>query len=458
MRGRQMIKCVILVTVLACAVPLAGHDQKTLATLPPHARETALTALQWTDQYWDARSGFLWDTRTDVGAQQGDARRHHAVRDTIWYAVGLMLRDQAGDRTRSLQAIAGVLSQQLDDAAQPYSGTFYRSPEELHPPARGAQPFGQYDPNWREFVGTTLAILLEEYPDRLPAALRTQMEHAIARAISGEIAEARLKPDYSNIALMHGFLWSWAGKRFERPDWSRDGRRFAGEVFRLFNQHETFEEYNSPTYYGVDLYALSLWRNYGPEPWFIYTGGDMEARLWTDIAAFYHADLKNLCGPFDRAYGMDMQAYVSLVGLWLRTVLAHSLVPPPAPVIAGSVSGRRADNENRQVSRVPLPDFGVTSIRETCPVSSEDITPPSSLIRTHAPIPNWLSPTSLLPRWGSLCRLLPAPAATGIFPTLFLPVLLAKPGPLPRRLAGCIFLLLPLQHRPSPKELWVGVP
>jgi len=42
---------------------------------------------------------------------------------------------------------------------------------------------------------------------------------------------------------------------------------------------------------------------------------------------------------------------------------------------------------NRQVSRVPLPDFGVTSIGETYPASSEDITPPSSLIRTHAPIP-----------------------------------------------------------------------
>jgi hypothetical protein len=39
------------------------------------------------------------------------------------------------------------------------------------------------------------------------------------------------------------------------------------------------------------------------------------------------------------------------------------------------------------VPRVPLPDVGVTSIRETCPASSEDITPRSSLLRTHAPIP-----------------------------------------------------------------------
>ena len=39
------------------------------------------------------------------------------------------------------------------------------------------------------------------------------------------------------------------------------------------------------------------------------------------------------------------------------------------------------------------------------------------------------------------------------FPTLSLRVLPKMPGPLPRRFAGCTYLLLPLQHRPSPKEL-----
>ena len=33
-------------------------------------------------------------------------------------------------------------------------------------------------------------------------------------------------------------------------------------------------------------------------------------------------------------------------------------------------------------------DFGVTSVRETCTVSSEDITPRSSLLQTHSPFPS----------------------------------------------------------------------
>ena len=39
------------------------------------------------------------------------------------------------------------------------------------------------------------------------------------------------------------------------------------------------------------------------------------------------------------------------------------------------------------MSRVPLPNFGVTSIGEACSASSKGITPPSLLLRTHAPNP-----------------------------------------------------------------------
>jgi hypothetical protein len=39
------------------------------------------------------------------------------------------------------------------------------------------------------------------------------------------------------------------------------------------------------------------------------------------------------------------------------------------------------------VPRVPSPNLGVTSVGETLAVSWESITPPSLLVRTHAPIP-----------------------------------------------------------------------
>jgi hypothetical protein len=49
------------------------------------------------------------------------------------------------------------------------------------------------------------------------------------------------------------------------------------------------------------------------------------------------------------------------------------------------------------------------------------------------------------PRSRSLCRLRPAPAATGTFPTLSLRILPQMPEPMPRRFAECVCLVLP-QH------------
>ena len=68
----------------------------------------------------------------------------------------------------------------------------------------------------------------------------------------------------------------------------------------------------------------------------------------------------------------------------------HNFVPgPDCGLVCPVLSGRaRACRRNHQVPRVSLPDVGVTFIRETCTVSSEDITPRSSLLQTHSPIPS----------------------------------------------------------------------
>jgi hypothetical protein len=77
---------------------------------------------------------------------------------------------------------------------------------------------------------------------------------------------------------------------------------------------------------------------------------------------------------------------------------ADRFVPGPGyglvcPVLSSRTRARRRDH---QVPRVFLPDLGVTSVRETWTVSSEDITPRSSLLQTHSPILIWLSPPSAI--------------------------------------------------------------
>jgi hypothetical protein len=121
-----------------------------------------------------------------------------------------------------------------------------------------------------------------------------------------------------------------AGNLLGKPAWKKSGIDLARAVYDLFSEHETFSEYNSPTYYGVILYGLRLWRLEASGPELQSWGAKMEAGLWRHVGNFYHPRLRNICGPFDRAYGMDMTKYVAGIGTWMRLELAPEVAPAPA--------------------------------------------------------------------------------------------------------------------------------
>ncbi len=292
-------------------------------SLPNNARDLFLTAMRWMEKHWDAAASLLWgenDTKL--------ATPHHSIRGSVWYAFGLLMRNQSGDVTRAIRIIETVLQYQFDAPNRVFHGTFFRAPEEPYPPD-DAIIWRDYDPNWREFIVTALALVLLEYAERLPQTLIEKIDVAIRRAVTGALARG-LSASYTNIALMHAFMLCFAGKRFNEPAWLNEGEHMAREVYSLFKQHDAFAEYNSPTYYGVDVYALALWRSYPAlSPRLAQLGGEMEATLWRDVTQFYHAELRNLAGPYDRSYGMNMLDYVSVIGIWIRLATDETTAPFP---------------------------------------------------------------------------------------------------------------------------------
>jgi hypothetical protein len=253
---------------------------------------------------------------------------HYMVRESSWYALGLLFRDAPGDRQRAADILDAVLKQQYVTPGVHWYGTFRRTPEEPNPTGNPVMWRG-YDPNWRHFIGTTFAMILIEYPDRIPSELAKRMYAAIDIAIEGEIEEGRLLPSYTNIALMYGFLWDFAAAHDKRADWQTKAAAWNEKVYSLFKQHNAFYEYNSPTYCGVDLYGLATWRDYGSTERMRAIGSEMEAGLWDDLASLYQPELRNLSGPYDRSYGMDMESYVSIVGVWMRSVMDAKHAPLP---------------------------------------------------------------------------------------------------------------------------------
>jgi hypothetical protein len=301
--------------------------EKSLDQLDAPARDLAERSIAWMDRDWDEAAG-LFRVPDDALYERGQVGvTAHLVRETAWYALGLLLRDGPGDRARATHAIDTVLTYQLDAPGQPYHGTWYRFPQEP-PPPENPIVWRDYDPNWREFIGTTLALVLLEYEGRLPADLVRRIDIALRRAIVGTL-ERNVPASYTNIALMTAFLLQFAADRYGEPGWAATSERLALEILQRFRANSTFDEYNSPTYYGIDLYALALWRSYASLALLREAGAEMEAALWRDIAQYYHAGMRNVAGPYDRSYGMDLRRYVACLGMWIWLATGYEQAPFP---------------------------------------------------------------------------------------------------------------------------------
>lgn len=297
--------------------------------LAPEARDLLERSVAWMDHYWDAERGLLWGMGEVAGWDESTHEPYHIVRESAWYALGLLVRGQPGDAPRAVQALNAILACQFDEPGKVYHGTFYRAPEEPHPPEPAIE-WKHYDPNWREFIITAIAVLLSEYEAMLPRPLVDKIDRAMRKAVEGALAR-RLTARYTNIALMQAQMLVYAGDRLDEPGWIEAGEEMGRAVHCLFELHGAFEEYNSPTYYGTDIYALGLWQAYCSSPHLQRWGAEMEEALWRDIAQFYHAGLKNIAGPYDRSYGMDMRRYVALLGEYIWLITGREDAPFPQP-------------------------------------------------------------------------------------------------------------------------------
>lgn len=295
-----------------------------MISLSPYAQEILDAAMACMDNLYDDQAGLLWQPDD---ASTAPHLNKHMVRDSTYYALGLLMRDGLGDRARAERLLEAILDQQIDEPEAPYHGTFLRWPEEPRP-GGWAREWRDYDPNWRDFIGTGFALILTHFEAELSSFLVARMDRSFRLAVEGALAR-RLNPAYTNIALMDAYLLEYAGLRLGVPEWQTAAGEFAAQVYAVFARHGAFEEYNSPTYYGTDLYALGLWRAYAQSPFLRERGAAMEAMLWNDTARFYHAGLRNQCGPWDRSYGMDMTRYAALLGLWTWLATGREGAPFP---------------------------------------------------------------------------------------------------------------------------------
>lgn len=336
------------------------------------ADDLAAATYEWSMQWWDHAAHMVWNPPGSVDASI-EARQLHLVPNTAWLAYALLAAGDDAAWAEGVAAIRTLIGLQYDRPGTVFDGTYRRFLEWPDPPD-DAVMWEHYDPNWRQFVGTTFALILEDFSDRLDVDLVASIEGSIGRACAGE-PDRRIPPSYSNPALMRAWLDSWYGQRVGDDRRFERGRSFATAIVADFDRFGAFDEFNSPTYYGIDLYALRLWRSFSPDPYFATHGERLENEVWRSAGEFYNANLRNFCGPFTRSYHPDATRSVTMLSLWIWALLGreHAALPSlDAPVVdhghdlmAGPVFARLAS----EPASYDLADF--RAFRQTRHVTQE---------------------------------------------------------------------------------------
>ena len=240
-----------------------------------------------------------------------------SLRSMTRLAEALLFRNEGDDLENAEKILRWILKNQYTDAKSEYYGMWKTNVLN-----------DRHDQNWREFIGCDLIIIYNFYQQLLPADLLESIKSGLIHAAKGAL-KRNVGADYTNISVMSAFLMDYVGNTFDINDLKVGGLKKANEIYALFNRHQTFSEYNSPTYYGVTLIGLALWRELASGQ-VKKMGLELEEALWTEIGSNYHPRFRNLTGPYFRAYGMDMRKYYSIAGIWIAVALdAEKLAPLP---------------------------------------------------------------------------------------------------------------------------------
>ena len=285
-------------------------------------------SMDWMDLYYDSEAGYLYNLDSKALI--------HDTRSSSWYAAGLLARNEGDDAEQAAKIVENVIAGQHRNVSSQWYGDYQIYPEEptVGTPQYPPVIYNSWDPNWRGFVGTTFILMLEEFADLIPHDTQTRMLESLHNATIGDsyrvggVDDDNLYASYSNPAIMRAFMSGWVGRRLNDSNMTTAGEAYAQEIIELFERADTLSEFNSGTYAGVSLYALTLWTKYLPRSSLMGEhGADMISKTWTSLGQLYNANLKNVAGPWDRSYGFDMNRYLSILALHIWTLVGKEDAP-----------------------------------------------------------------------------------------------------------------------------------
>ena len=243
------------------------------------------------------------------------SKTRHIIRESAYYAYGLLLTGNPADRARAQAILRNVLAAQDTRPGSPSLGAFLWIAEDKW------EALPNPDLNSAAFVGTALACIidLDRGTPSLGPDLRRQVETACRLAVE-DVISRNVDTNYTNIALLSTGLAAAGAKLWNMPDAAAFAQSKLDTVYALAADGVCYE-YLCPTYTAVDLSGAYLARKFAFSPAFAEKSDAMIDSLWRQVAASYHAPTFQMGGPFGRAYGDDMLRYSAGLKYWLYLAL-----------------------------------------------------------------------------------------------------------------------------------------
>ena len=156
------------------------------------------------------------------------------------------------------------------------------------------------DRNAVEFVASHALPVWLEAKDRLSPEAREMLDRMLRRCVDGCLKH-QVRSDYTNIAIYNFVHLILLGQAFDRPDAVAEGEKRLNDFLRNVYDHGAFE-YNSPTYYAVDLNALQLGLRHTEKATTRETMRVLLDIFWTDFSLNWYTPGQRQAGAQSRTY------------------------------------------------------------------------------------------------------------------------------------------------------------
>ena len=230
------------VVVSAVSLNQVSCDRTVVAPADQPARLQRL--LKYYDDHFDNQQQLLQVRFVSPGYHSVIARGTlvHPIRESFYYAVGLLQRGRTEDVSRSKVMLTQLLSLQQTQPNQPGYGAW---PWLLEEPL---EKMDSIDLNWADFCGSAIAQILVDHREQLnDAELEKQMRAALRHAATA-IRDRDVGVHYTNIAVLGGGVCAVAGEVLDDEQLLRYGRQRLQRVVVENDKVDSFAEYNSPPY------------------------------------------------------------------------------------------------------------------------------------------------------------------------------------------------------------------